>query len=173
MSRLEVSLDAKTRSVFKAIAVGRDMSEAALLRHMIVLVIGGDRASTQPRGRRSQRLHVRLAPQILDALQQRASEAGMTAAGVTVAALRALLLDRPTLLQAEYEALIKTRYELGRVGTNLNQIARLLHQHGTGPNVLSDELLHRVSRTVDQLREQVACLADSATSRWKPAGEQL
>ena len=97
----------------------------------------------------------------------------MTAAGVTVAALRALLLDRPTLLQAEYEALIRTRYELGRVGTNLNQIARLLHQHGTGPNILSDELLHRVSTTVDQLREQVACLADSATSRWKPAGEQL
>lgn len=150
------------------------MTEAALLRHMIVLVIGAERAPIQLRSRRSQRLHIRLAPQLLDALERHASEAGMTPAGVTVAALRALLLDRPTLLHAEYEALIKTRYELGKVGTNLNQIARLLHQqHGIGSKGVSDELLQRVSTTIDRLRDEVGSLADSATSRWKPTGEQL
>lgn len=176
MPRVEVVLDVDTSAAFAQAARRASTTKSGLLRHMVGLVTKQKPAEgCTSNGRRSGRLHIRVTPDITSSVDAVAKATGMTRAGVVAAILRAKFHDEPTLLQPEAAGIIRASYELGKLGTNLNQLVRLIHaSKHQGDQVIQvpDQLLANTAAAVADVRQEVDALARAATARWQPQEDQ-
>jgi hypothetical protein len=145
------------------------MTRTALLRHIIVTLLR--RNHTPPIEpefveRRSKRIYVHATPELFNAVGYAATQAGMTRPGVVLATLRARFAGAPTLIRSEAEVLARAAFELGKVGANLNQLVRLLHQQRQPLDPVQGVVLTETSRAVSDLRKQINTLIETATARW-------
>lgn len=99
--------------------------------------------------RRRNRLHIRLTDEEETRLNEQATEQGLTVSDL----VRSAALDsKPQLKKADPEraALIRGLGELGKIGSNVNQIAHELHREriaGQGPRVpgnVIETVLHAI-----------------------------
>ncbi len=121
-------------------------------------------------GRREVRVYLRVNPDEASELQQAADRTGMSVAGYAAAAALAAALRTPAprALPAADErtrellgALVAARFELARVGTNLNQLAKSANIDGTVLPGQLREVLARVDAGVRRLDVQtLATLGD-------------
>ncbi|MGO1541444.1 MAG: hypothetical protein ACTHZI_01525 [Luteimonas sp.] len=172
MPRVETNLDRATKEAFRNLAKQSGTTEAALLRRVISTVVKLNpisRTDLTSATVRSMRLTVRVTPEIFEAVTRTARNAGTTRPGVVLGTLRARFLQAPTLLPAEAEAIGLAAYQLSMVGTNLNQLARSLHQGRIEALKDRDPVLVETASAVAALREQVHALVEAATVRWAPA----
>jgi len=129
-------VSSETKARLRALAEKELLSESALLRRLVELVLlkAGlapiiTEAPTGARAaRRGARLMIRLRPDDQILLRERAAARGMPAATYVSVLTRAHLRSLTPLPQEELLALKRTLAELGSIGRNLNQIARAANQ---------------------------------------------
>jgi Bacterial mobilisation protein (MobC) len=124
-------VSSETKARLRALAERQQLSESALLRRLVELVllkvglspiIAG--TPTGSRSQRGARLMIRLRPHDQILLRDRAAARGMPPATYVSVLTRAHLRLLAPLPQEELLALKRTLAELGSIGRNLNQIAR-------------------------------------------------
>jgi Bacterial mobilisation protein (MobC) len=128
-------VSSETKARLRALAKKELLSESALLRRLVELVLR--KAGLSPiltespsgaRSRRGARLMIRLRPDDQILLRERAAARGMPPATYVSVLTRAHLRSLAPLPQEELLALKRTLAELGSIGRNLNQIARAANQ---------------------------------------------
>jgi hypothetical protein len=151
-------VSSETKARLRALAEKELLSESALLRRLVELVLlkAGlapiiTEAPTGARAaRRGARLMIRLRPDDQILLRERAAARGMPAATYVSVLTRAHLRSLTPLPQEELLALKHTLAELGSIGRNLNQIARAANQGQLVTSPGRDDLtaMLRVCRTL-------------------------
>jgi len=174
MPRIETTLDAETELAFRALAKRACLTRTSLLRRMIKKMLQHNPVALDDpelSAGRSKRINVHVSPALYSALSSAASENGSSRPGVALAVLRARFLGKPTLFPNETEALARTAFELSKVGTNLNQLVRQMHQGKLELDPVSEVVLSETLLIVSELRKQISHLIESATYRWRDTEE--
>jgi hypothetical protein len=168
----------KTKERFAALARQRDVSESALLKHLVELTLQTanpdvQAATTDAAARRAMRLSVRLRPDDQLLLRERARARGMPAATYVSVLVRAHLRALSPLPKEELSTLKRVVSELGAVGRNLNQLARAANQ-GERVNGPARDDLRALLRVCEGLRDHVKALLSANLRSWEEGyGEPL
>ena len=169
----------ETRERFAAVARYQGLSDSALLKRMIELTLqSADPASTMKAvatsatAARASRLTVRLRPDDQVLLRERASARGLAPATYVSVLVRSHLRSLAPLPKEELLALKRVVSELGGIGRNLNQIARVANQgeRVSGPG---RENVQSMIRVCGGLRDHVRELLCANLRSWEQGyGEQ-
>jgi hypothetical protein len=154
------------------LAQQRNLSDSAFLQRLVELVVQNAGmanaqliAPVEPVARGA-RLYVRLRPEDHVLLRERAAGRGMAAATYASMVLRAHLRTLTPLPERELLELKRAVGELGMMGRNLNQIARVANQTGNliGPTSAD---LRAILRALEGLRDHVKGLMLANTKSWE------
>ncbi len=133
-TQLKAWVTKETKERFAAVARHQGLSDSALLKRLVELMLQTASAAEVPalatagRTSRDSRLTVRIRPDDQLLLRERAAARGMAAATYVSVLTRAHLRGLAPLPKAEWLALEKSVSELSRLGRNINQIARAANQ---------------------------------------------
>jgi len=159
----------QTKQRFVALARQGDVSESALLKHLVELTLqtanlDGFKAREEGE-RRVGRLSVRLRPDDQLLLRERSRSRGMPAATYVSVLVRAHLHSLSPLPKEELLALRRVVLELAAVGRNLNQLARAANQgeRVSGPG--RDDL-RALLKVCEGLRDHVKGLITANVRSW-------
>jgi Bacterial mobilisation protein (MobC) len=165
-------VSATTKEALGAAAQRQQLSESALLKRMIELMlytavppdVTTSRSSDRPT--RLTRLYVRLSSGDWALLRERAAVRCVAPATYASNLIRSHVRSVAPLLQEEKQALRRSIAALGAIGNNLNQIARLSHQsgHANGP---SREDLRAMLKVCEGLRDHVHGLMRANVMSWQ------
>lgn len=165
-------LPAATKSALAALAQIQGLTASALLKRMVELAVQSATAASpgllESRGVRLaqlSRLSVRLRPDDSQLLQERASARGMPAATYVTNLVRSHLRSLAPLPRDEYVALKRTLAELGTIGRNLNQIARMA-SHGERTAGPDREAVKAMIRVAEGIRDHVGDLLQANLRSW-------
>lgn len=166
----------KTKERFAALARQRDVSESALLKHLIELTLQTATAGLQPTAtadaaKRATRLSIRLRPDDQLLLRERARARGVPAATYVSVLLRAHLRSMAPLPKEELLALRRTVAELGAVGRNLNQLARAANQGERVGGSARDDL-RALLKVCEGLRDHVRALLAANLRSWEQGHDE-
>jgi len=167
--RTWVSDDTKQR--FGAMAREHGLSESALLKRSVNLMLSSTAvaspiAEAPARVPRDLRLSVRLRPEDHVLLRERATARDIAPATYVSMVLRAHIRGVTPLPDRELNELRRAVGELGMIGRNLNQIARVANQTGkvSGPSPAD---LRALLRALEGLRDHVKGLMLANTASWE------
>ena len=171
-THLSTWITAGTKQRFAVLARELGLSESALLKRSVNLMLHSIDATDAAlpmlpaRVPRDLRLSVRLRPDDHRLLGERARSRVMPAATYASLALRAHLRGLAPLPEKELSELKRAVAELGAIGRNLNQIARLANQtgHVSGPSVAD---LRALLRALEGLRDHVKNLIHTNKASWE------
>lgn len=156
----------------RALAGRQGLTESALLKRLVdaALGIAGSSASTigapiESPGRDA-RVYVRLRPDDHVLLRERAASRGMASATYVSMLVRAHLRALTPLPDRELIELKRSLAEVGFMGRNLNQLARVANQtgHVAGPNVAE---LRSMLRALEGLRDHFKGLIIANLKSWE------
>jgi hypothetical protein len=160
-----------TKERFAALARLRDVSESALLKHLIELTLQTSNIELHaavPGGpaKRDMRFSIRLRPDDQLLLRERARARGLPAATYVSVLVRAHLRSLAPLPKEELLALRRTVSELNAVGRNLNQLARAVHhdKRVSGP---SRDDLRAFIKVCEGMRDHVKALLAANLRSWE------
>lgn len=169
-THLSTWVDEETKRRFAAIASQEGVSESALLKRMVALMLQATAAPTtlrpSDRSQRDTRVTVRLGPDDQQLLKERAAARDMPAATYVSVLVRAHLRSLAPLPKEELLALRRTVSELGSIGRNLNQIARVANQ-GAKVSAPNQEDLRTILRLCVGLRDHVKALLKANLRSWE------
>lgn len=160
-----------TKAALRAAAARQQLTESALLKRMLDLVLNSAGASepvvviAADQSARQARLYVRLTAGDRQLLQARATARCLAPATYASNLLRAHLRSLTPLPEAELRAIRQSTRELAAVGRNLNQIARASHQGVPGAGVSRNEL-SGLFKVCVALRDHVRSYIDTNVSSW-------
>lgn len=171
-AHLSTWVSQETKARFAALAHHQSLSESALLKRTVELMIqmsaGQGVALPLDEGKlnRRARLYVRLRPEDHVALRERAAGRGMATATYVSMLLRAHVRAIPPLPDRELAELKRIVAGLGMIGRNLNQIARVANQTGrvTGPSAAD---LRGILSACEALREHIKSLVKTNAASWE------
>jgi predicted DNA binding CopG/RHH family protein len=153
----------EVKGLLRSSAAQRQMNESALVRQLIEAMVQMA-AGTKVAGRveptravRDARLYIRLQPEDRILLSDRAMARGMPSATYVSDLVRSHLRNLVPLPKDELLALKRSVAELGTIGRNLNQIARL-GNHGAKPAGPGREDLRAMLSVAEALRDHVKAL---------------
>ncbi len=165
-----VSSDTKAR--LRTLAIKRGLSDSALLKDLLELTLGGigtlgpDDADQTSRPSRRARLYVRVRPDDQLLLAERAAARRMAPATYVSVVVRSHLRALSPLPADEMRSLNRVVAELGGIGRNLNQIARVTHQADPAAD-LRDVHVMAMIRVCSALRDHVKALLKANALSWK------
>jgi hypothetical protein len=169
-TQLKTWVTRETKTRFAAVARHQGLSDSALLKRLIdtMLQAGSpaNSATGDVRGARVSRLSVRIRPDDLMLLCERAAARSMPAATYVSVLARSHLRSLSPLPKEELLALRRTVSELGSIGRNLNQIARAANQ-GERASVPTREDLRAILRVCEGLRDHVKGLLAANIKSWE------
>lgn len=113
------------------------------------------RENSEDIGLRDKILKVSVNGEEMEEIQSKADKAGLSRSRfVREVALGYRLRERDTTLTPE---LIKMNAQLGRIGGNLNQVARIGHKGGVSAEWLEQakKLMEEISRTIDGISDNI------------------
>jgi hypothetical protein len=169
---IAVRVPPETKAAFRVLAQREHMSESALLKQLLgVMLRSPDGSSSSVNERteatnRDSRLSVRLHADDHLLLHERAIARGMPAATYVSTLVRAHLRALAPLPRNELAAVKRSAIELAAIGRNLNQIARMGHQSGriAGP---AREDLRAMLKVSEGLRDHVRRLIEANVTSWR------
>ncbi|MGE0115019.1 MAG: hypothetical protein AB7T07_09075 [Steroidobacteraceae bacterium] len=130
----------ETKQRFRALAARQELTESALLKRWVELVVQGAESSQPKSGMsitvaRHSRLSVRLRPLEQRVLKERSAARHLPPATYASLVLRAHLNKVAPIPKEELAALKRCIAELAVIGRNVNQLARVAQRNGqvTGP----------------------------------------
>ena len=168
---IQCRIDPQIKLRLQAIAVERGSTESAMLKRLIVSVIGMAPASdakvlaVEPIGPRA-RVYVRLRRSDHALLRERAAARGLAAATYVSMLVRTHLQNVPPLPDRELAELRNAVGALGAVGRNLNQIARIAHQTGRVEGLTTGDL-RAMLRALEALRAHFKALIEANIASWE------
>jgi len=171
-THLSTWVTAETKQRFNALAREYGMSESALLKRSITLLL---QSTTPPESLspgesakvpRGLRVYVRLSADDHRLLIERAAARGMAAATYASFLLRAHLRALAPLPDRELAALTAAVAALGAIGRNLNQIARVANLTGRVEGLRTADLFAML-RALEALRDHVKGLVRSNIASWE------
>jgi len=169
-TQLKTWVTRETKQRFSAVARYQELSESALLKRLVDLMLRSTDAasydastSADPETTRSTRLTVRLRPDDEALLRARAAARAMAPATYLSVLTRAHLRSLAPLPKEELQALKRSVSELGSIGRNLNQIARAANQGERVAGPGRDDL-RALLRVCEGLRDHVTGLIASNLS---------
>ena len=145
-SCIQCRIDPQLKLRLKAIAVEGGITESAVLKRLVIGVVGIPPASdarvlaVEPIGPRA-RVYVRLRPGDHALLRARAARRGLASATYVSMLVRAHLRGVSPFPDRELAELRHGAGALGAVGRNLNQIARVAHQTGRVEGLTTADLI--------------------------------
>ncbi len=166
----------ETKERFAAVARHQGLSESALLKRLIELMLQGAGAAEVPalgladRTLRDSRLTVRIRPDDQLLLRERAAARGMAAATYVSVLTRAHLRGLAPLPKAEWLTLEKIVSELSRLGRNMNQIARAANRGERVTGLGRDDFLPFLKICV-ALRDHTKGLLQANLKSWQQGYE--
>ena len=171
-THLKTWLASDLRQQFARIAQHEGLSESAMLRRVVELVlhtasgghsqIAGENATA---AKLPLRFTIRLRPGDYLLLKERAAARQMPAARYASIYLRVHLRNLAPLPKDEYQALKKSIAELSHIGRNLNQIARAAHRGEKVGGLRED--LRAYLKVCEGLRDHVNGLLAANVKSWK------
>ncbi len=169
---IAVRVAPETKAAFRALAQRERMTESALLKQLLGVMLRSGDESTELSIERTEavsrlsRLSVRLQADDQLLLRERSAARGMPAATYVSVLVRAHLRALPPLPREELLALKRTVTELSAIGRNLNQVARVAHQSGrvTGP---TRDDLRAMLKVCEGLRDHLRELIKANVSSWR------
>jgi Bacterial mobilisation protein (MobC) len=168
----------ETKAALHALARQRNLSDSALLQKLVEMallqhagVTDAELAEPVPQPARGARFSIRLRPDDYVLLRERATGRGIAAATYVSILLRAHLRAVTPLPDRELAELRRAVGELGMIGRNLNQIARVANQTGklSGPSPAD---LRALLRALEGLRDHVKALMLTNTASWESGHAQ-
>jgi hypothetical protein len=169
-AHLTTWVNRETKTRFAAIARHQGLSDSALLKRLIDTMLhagnAADSVTTDGRAGRVSRFSIRLRPDDQLLLRARAAARGMPLATYVSVLTRAHLRSLSPLPKEELLTLRRTVSELGRVGRNLNQIARAASQ-GERASASSREDSRAILRVCEGLRDHVKGLLSANIKSWE------
>jgi hypothetical protein len=171
-SFIQCRVSAATKEALRAAAERQQLSESALVKRMIDLMLHTAAApdmtagTSNERPTRLSRLYVRLSSGDRSLLHERATARCVAPATYASNLIRAHVRAVSPLLKEELDALRRSVAALRAIGNNLNQIARVSHQNGqaTGPN--RDDL-RAMLKICEGLRDHVHGLMRANVLSWQ------
>lgn len=166
-----------TKAALRAAAERQQLTESALLKRMLVLVLQtasaadvGDAADAGVAGAdrpaRQARLYVRLTRGDRQLLQARSAARCLAPATYASILLRAHLRALTPLPEAELRAIRQSTRELAAIGRNLNQIAHAAHRGGAGAGVSQGNLLSLL-KACEALRDHIRAYVSTNLGSWR------
>jgi hypothetical protein len=163
-----------TKAALRAAAERQQLTESALLKRMLDLVlqtggaaIVGDAADAAAEQlARQSRLYIRLTRGDQQLLQARSAARCLAPATYASILLRAHLRALTPLPEAELRAIRQSTRELAAIGRNLNQIAHAVHQGKSGVGVSRENLLSLL-RACEALRDHVRAYVSTNLASWE------
>jgi len=171
-THLATWVDRETKERFSSLAQYQGLTHSGLLKRMIELALrSADAASldkpfvSDETTARASRLTVRLRPDDQVLLRERAAARGMAPATYVSVLVRAHLRALTPLPKEELMALRGVAAELGAIGRNLNQIARMANQGASGIANGRDEV-RSMLKIAAGLRDHVKGLVRANERSW-------
>ena len=171
-TQLKTWISIETKERFAAVSRHQGLSESAMLKRLVDLMLQTAAAAeipAIPAPRRSggvSRLTVRLRSDDWVLLRERAAARGMPPATYVSVLTRAHLRGLAPLPKEELLALRRAVSELGSIGRNLNQIARVANQ-GERIGGLGREELKAMLKVCGGLRDHVKELLSANIRSWE------
>jgi len=162
----------ETKARVHQLAEREGITESTLLRQLLDVVLrtsGLDALPAMPppeRVIRDARLNVRLEPEDLRLLKERADARGLAAATYLSYLTRSHLRGTAPLPKAEYTLLKQSVEELAAVGRNLNQMARAMNQGGFS-EVPGRAEVATMLRLAEALRQHFRGLLEANNRSWR------
>jgi hypothetical protein len=163
----------ETRERFAAVARYQGLSDSALLKRIIELALRSADAASLDRSvapdqevARASRLTIRLRPDDQILLRERACARGMAPATYVSVLVRSHLRSLAPLPKQELLAVKKAVAELGGIGRNLNQIARVANR-GEQVSEPGREQVSAMIRVCEGLRDHVKGLLSANLRSWE------
>jgi hypothetical protein len=171
-SFIQCRVSAATKEALRAAAERQQLSESALVKRMIELMLHTAAppdmtvGTSNDRPKRLARLYVRLSSGDWSLLRERAGARCVAPATYVSNLIRAHVRGVPPLLKEELDAVRRSVAALRAIGNNLNQIARASHQngHATGPN---REDVRAMLKICEGLRNHVHGLMRANVMSWQ------
>lgn len=160
-----------TKAALRAAAERQQTTESALLKRMLELVLhsagaaGVGDVTTANRLARQARLYVRLTAGDRQLLQARSAARCLAPATYASILLRAHLRALTPIPEAELRAIRQATRDLAAIGRNLNQMARMTHQGGSGAGVGRQDLLSLL-KACEALRDHIRSYVSTNLSSW-------
>jgi hypothetical protein len=160
------------KTLLRMLAEREQITESALVRQLLEVMLrrsaieGFPKLETLERRSLDARLSISLAPEDRMLLCERATARGMRSATYVSVLVRTHLRSLTPLPKDELTALKRSVAELGAIGRNLNQIARVANQSGklSGPG---REDLRAMLKIAEALRDHVKALIRANQSSWE------
>jgi hypothetical protein len=171
-THLSTWVTAETKQRFSALAREFGLSESALLKRSITLMLQStalpetEFAAEPAKVPRGQRVYVRLSADDHRLLSERAKARGMPAATYASFLLRSHFRGLAPLPDRELAALTAAIAELGAIGLNINQIARVANLTGRVEGLRTADLF-ALLRALEGLRDHVKGLVRSNIASWE------
>lgn len=171
-THLSTWVSEETKQRFGVLAQGLGLSESALLKRSVELMLQSTDTTTlrvfeaPAKAPRDLRLYVRLRSEDHVLLRERARARGMAPATYVAALVRSHLHAVTPLPDRELADLQRAIAALGLVGRNLNQIARAAKQ-GAPVNGPSLDDLRAVLRALEGLRDHFKALLKANAESWE------
>lgn len=163
----------ETKARLHALAQQHQVTDSVLLKRLVEMALLQTTGVSEARSidpveqiSRDARVYVRLRPDDHLLLRERATSRGIATATYVSILVRAHLRAVSPLPERELGELKRSVAELGAIGRNLNQIARVANQTGraTGPSV---QELHALLRACAALKDHVKNLIIANTASWE------
>ena len=171
-TQLKTWISKETKERFTAVARHQGLSESAMLKRLVDLMLqtagAGEGATTHSacRSAMGSRLSVRLRADDQVLLRERAAARGMPSATYVSVLTRTHLRNLAPLPKEELLALRRAVSELGGIGRNLNQIARAAN-HGERGSGLGRQDLQVMLKLCGGLRDHVKGLLLANVRSWE------
>jgi hypothetical protein len=168
---IQSRVDPQLKLRLRAIAVQQGLTESAVLKRLVIGVMGMAPASdvrvlaVAPIGRRA-RVYVRLRPGDHALLRERAAARGLASATYVSMLVRAHLRRVSPLPDRELAELRHAAGAVGAVGRNLNQIARVAHQTGRLEGLTTGDLRAMLA-AFEGLRAHFKALIEANVASWE------
>ncbi len=166
----------ETKDRFAAVARHQGLSDSALLKRLVELMLQGAGAAEvgtpgeAERASRGSRLTVRIRPDDQMLLRERAAARGMAAATYVSVLTRSHLRSLAPLPKAEWLTLERIVTELSKQGRNINQIARAVNR-GERVNDPESNQFRYMFKICEALRVDTKKLLQANAKSWEQGYE--
>jgi hypothetical protein len=168
---IQCRVTSETKARIRTLADRQQITESALVKQLLDMVLhsaatlGIPKPDAVDRAGRDARLYVRLDANDRLLLRERAAARGMPAATYASVLIRSHLRNLVPLPKEELLALKRSVAELGAIGRNLNQIARLANE-GARTEPVGVDQVRAMLRVGEGLRDHVKALLRANERSW-------
>ena len=168
---LRARVDADLEQAFAARAKQRGMKTSDLLRSLVLAEVGTigppiGHVPAAPENSKLETFGVRLPAFLMDAVKSRAKMRGMPPSRWAAALIQSNLLKLPVMTDEDTAALQDNGRLLLKIGTNVNQMARLLNGASHQTELVRLDVLTDVSNSIVRTRNVIRSIVRNTRRGW-------